>query len=64
MTQSTVAQARQAKVSRLIALLLALIGCVVVAVPALFPLTQPIPITLVGCGMTTFALALFLFFSL
>ncbi len=51
------------RIPRLITLLIALLGCAVVAVPMLFSLAEPVPITLVGCGVTTFALAVFLFFS-
>jgi hypothetical protein len=58
------AQATKTKMSRLITLLIAFFGCVVVAVPMVFSLAEPIPLTLIGCGVTTVALALFLFFSL
>jgi hypothetical protein len=50
--------------SRLISLLVALMGCVVVAIPAIFPLTEPAPLLLVGSGVTVVALGGFLFFSL
>jgi uncharacterized membrane protein YccC len=49
---------------RLGTLLLALVGCVVVAVPMVYSLAEPVPMTLIGCGVSTIALALFLFFSL
>ncbi len=58
------AQKRNTNIPRLGTLLLALVGCIVVAVPQIFPMTEPIPLILIGCGVTTFALALFLFFSL
>jgi uncharacterized membrane protein len=58
------AQAAKAGVSRLITLIIAFFGCVVVAVPMIVSLAEPIPLTLIGCGVTTVALALFLFFSL
>jgi hypothetical protein len=45
-------------------LFLAFIGCVVVVVPMLYPLTQPIPLILIGSGITVLALASFLFFSI
>jgi hypothetical protein len=64
MTQTTVDKAKRTTVYRLVTLLLALLGTVVVAVPMVFPLTAPLPIMLFGCGMTTFALALFLFVSI
>lgn len=58
--------ARVAKTNkaRLGTLLLALVGCVVVAVPMVYSLAEPVPMTLIGCGVSTIALALFLFFSL
>ncbi len=59
-----IAQAKKSYVYRLSTLLIALLGCVVVAVPMVFSLVAPLPITLFGCGVTTLALALFLFFSL
>jgi hypothetical protein len=58
------AQATKTNFPRLITLLIALLGCVVLAMPKLFPMTEPLPLILIGCGVTTFALALFLFFSL
>jgi hypothetical protein len=39
-------------------------GCVVVAIPALFPLTEPAPLLLIGSGVTVVALGGFLFFSI
>lgn len=58
------AQAATAKKARLGTLLLALVGCVVVAVPMVYNLAEPVPMTLIGCGVSTIALAFFLFFSL
>ena len=57
-------QAVKASKARLGTLLLALVGCVVVAVPMVYSLAEPVPMTLIGCGVSTIALALFLFFSL
>ena len=57
-------QAVTAKKARLGTLLLALVGCVVVAVPMFYSLAEPVPMTLIGCGVSTIALAFFLFFSL
>jgi len=57
------AQAAETNLPRLMTLLLALIGCLVVVVPMLFPLTQPVPLILIGSGITVLALASFLFFS-
>lgn len=64
MAQAIVTDTKRKTAYRLVTLLLALLGSVVVAVPMVFPLTAPLPIMLIGCGMTTFALALFLFVSL
>ncbi len=64
MAQGAPGKAKSTAVLRLVTLLLALLGAVVVAVPMVFPLTAPLPIMLFGCGLTTFALALFLFVSL
>lgn len=50
--------------SRLTSLLVALMGCVVVAIPAIFPLTEPAPLLLIGSGVTVVSLGGFLFFSL
>jgi hypothetical protein len=49
---------------RLISLFVGLMGCVVVAIPALFPLTEPVPLLLIGSGVTVVALGGFLFFSI
>jgi hypothetical protein len=57
------AQTTKTNVPRLVTLLLALLGCLVVAVPMIFPLTEPIPLILIGSGVTVLALACFLFFS-
>jgi hypothetical protein len=48
---------------RLLSLFVAFLGCVVVAVPMLFPLTNPAPLILIGSGVTVVALGVFLFFS-
>ncbi len=64
MGQGTPAKAKRIALLRLVTLLLALLGVGVVAVPMAFPLTAPLPVILFGCGLTTFALALFLFVSL
>jgi hypothetical protein len=48
-----------------IALVIALLGCVIAAVPALFGIQgDPAPVILVGCGVTVVALGIFLFFSI
>ena len=58
------AQEPKTNKARLITLVLALVGCVVVAMPMVYSLAEPIPMTLIGCGVSTIALAGFLFFSL
>jgi hypothetical protein len=46
-------------------LIVALIGCVITAVPFAFGMGgDPAPIILVGAGVTVIALGLFLFFSI
>jgi len=50
--------------SRLVTLFLAFVGCVVVAIPIVFPLTEPAPLLLIGSGVTVVALGGFLFFSI
>ncbi len=55
--------AKPVNYSRLISLLVALMGCVVVAIPIIFPLTEPAPLLLIGSGVTVVALAGFLFLS-
>ena len=50
---------------RLVSLLVALIGCLITAVPFMFGVGgDPAPIILVGSGVTVVALGLFLFFSI
>ncbi len=53
----------ETNLGRLLSLFVAFLGCVVVAVPILFVLTNPAPMILVGSGVTVVALGLFLFFS-
>ena len=43
---------------------IAFLGSVVVAVPIIFPLTNPAPLILIGSGVTVVALGVFLFFSI
>lgn len=50
--------------ARLTTLVLALVGCIVVALPMVYTLAEPLPLTLIGCGVSTVALAMFLFFSI
>jgi len=50
---------------RLLSLLVALVGCVITAVPFAFGVGgDPAPIILIGSGVTVIALGLFLFFSI
>ena len=58
------AGAKHSSLPRLISLIIALVGCVVVAVPVFFPLTNPAPLILIGSGVAVVALGLFLFFSI
>jgi hypothetical protein len=49
---------------RLLTLFIAFIGCTVTSLPFLYAMTTPVPLILIGFGVTVVALALFLFFSL
>jgi hypothetical protein len=50
---------------RVLSLFVALIGCIITAVPFAFGVGgDPAPIILVGSGVTVIALGLFLFFSI
>ena len=55
---------KKSNLPRLLSLFVALLGCVVVAVPIIFQLTTPAPLILIGSGVTVIALGLFLFFSI
>jgi len=55
---------KKSNLPRLLSLVVALLGCVVVAVPILFQLATPAPLILIGSGVTVIALGLFLFFSI
>jgi protein-S-isoprenylcysteine O-methyltransferase Ste14 len=61
--EKAMAEAKKPNLARLLSLFVAFLGCVVVAVPIMFPLTNPAPLILVGSGVTVLALGLFLFFS-
>ncbi|MBI2001531.1 MAG: hypothetical protein HYT85_13415 [candidate division NC10 bacterium] len=58
------AEAKKSNLARLISLFIAFLGCVVVAVPIIFPLANPAPLILIGSGVTVVALGVFLFFSI
>lgn len=50
---------------RVLSLFVALIGCIITSVPFFFGVGgDPVPIILVGSGVTVIALGLFLFFSI
>ncbi len=57
--------AKTGSTPRLISLIIALCGCLVTAVPFLFSVGgNPVPLILIGSGVTVVALGLFLFFSI
>ena len=62
--EETMAEAKKSNLPRLISLFIAFLGSVVVAVPIIFPLTNPAPLILIGSGITVIALGIFLFFSI
>ena len=55
---------KKSNLPRLLSLVVAFLGCVVVAVPIIFQLATPAPLILIGSGVTVIALGLFLFFSI
>ncbi len=59
------AEAKKTSIPRLVSLLVAFIGCVIVAVPIIFGVVgNPVLTILIGSGVTVIALGLFLFFSI
>ncbi|MFA5058966.1 MAG: hypothetical protein WC485_12695 [Opitutaceae bacterium] len=59
------AETRKTSAPRLVSLLVAFIGCVIVAVPIAFSVGgNPVLFILLGSGVTVIALGLFLFFSI
>ncbi len=59
------AEPNKTSIPRLMSLLVAFIGCVIVAVPIVFSVGgNPVLIILIGSGVTVVALGLFLFFSI
>lgn len=59
------AEPKKPSVPRILSLFVALIGCVVVAVPIMLNVGgDPAPLILIGSGVTVVALGLFLFFSI
>ncbi|HTX53883.1 MAG TPA: hypothetical protein VMD08_10745 [Candidatus Baltobacteraceae bacterium] len=56
---------KKSLVPKIVAVLIALLGCIIAALPAVFGIQgDPVPVILVGCGVTVLALGTFLFFSL
>ncbi len=49
---------------RLLSLVVAFLGCVIVTVPVYFGLAEPLPLLLIGSGITVGALGGFLFVSI
>jgi hypothetical protein len=59
------AEEKKTSIPRLVSLLVAFLGCVIVAVPIAFNVGgNPVLLILVGSGVTVVALGLFLFFSI
>ncbi len=59
-----IAEAKKPSVSRLFSLFVAFLGCVVTAVPLMYNVGEPVPLILMGSGVTVVALGVFLFFSI
>ncbi len=55
---------KKVSLARMLSLIIAFVGCVVVAVPILFPLANPALLIIIGSGVTVIALGVFLFFSI
>ena len=62
--EKTMAVAKKSSVSRLFSLFVAFLGCVVSVVPILYNVGEPVPLILMGSGVTVLALGMFLFFSI
>jgi hypothetical protein len=58
------AKAKATTFPRLVSLLVALMGCIVSALPVFLPLVEPAPLVLIGSGVAVVALGGFLFFSI
>ncbi len=60
-----VVEAKKSTLPKAVAVVIALLGCVIAAVPSVFGVqANPAPVILVGCGVTVVALGTFLFFSI
>ncbi len=57
-------EAKQSSLRRLISLFVAFLGVVVTVIPSLYALQSPVPLILLGSGVTVVALGSFLFVSL
>jgi len=55
---------KKVSLARMLSLFIAFVGCVVVAVPILFPMANPAILIIIGSGVTVIALGVFLFFSI
>jgi hypothetical protein len=56
---------KKTSLPRVLSLLVALIGCLIVALPVIFSVGgNPVLMILIGSGVTVVALGLFLFFSI
>lgn len=60
----TMAEAKKPSLSRLFSLFVAFLGCVVSVVPLMYNVGEPVPLILMGSGVTVVALGVFLFFSI
>jgi len=61
---TAVAEGTKPSMSRMLSLFVAFLGCVVTVVPFLYNIGEPVPLILVGSGVTVVALGVFLFFSM
>ncbi|HSC71085.1 MAG TPA: hypothetical protein VLH58_07015 [Candidatus Methylomirabilis sp.] len=58
------AEARKPSLPRLFSLFVAFLGSVVSTVPFMYNVGEPVPLILMGSGVTVVALGVFLFFSI
>ena len=61
--ETGMAEVKTVNLPRLISLFIAFLGCTVTSLPFMFAMTSPVPLILVGSGISVAALAGFLFFS-
>jgi hypothetical protein len=62
--EETMAEVKKTSLSRLFSLFVAFLGCVVSTVPLMYNVGEPVPLILMGSGVTVVALGVFLFFSM